>query len=146
VPLFESDRSDTDNRRNLAVTLFNIGDALRALGRLSQAKQPAEEACTLLTAIGARAPYDDFVLASAHDLSADLIGKSRESLPATERARRDDHVAQAIAALRQAIAGGYRALDPKSFSSIQSQRDFQELMLDRAFPDWPFSGFPTPRQ
>jgi hypothetical protein len=86
-----------------------------------------------------RAAFEDFVLASAHDLSADLLGKITSPPPAVDRLRRENHVNEAIAALRRAVAGGYRAFDPKSFSSLQSRRDFQEIVLDLAFPDRPFA-------
>jgi len=56
----------------------------------------------------------------------------------------DDHAAEAMDALRRAIAGGYRAVDPKNFSALQSRHDFQSMMLDLAFPKWPFVGKPNP--
>jgi hypothetical protein len=42
-------------------------------------------------------------------------------------------------ALRRAIAGGYRAVDPKTFSALQSRPDFQVLMQDLAMPPDPFA-------
>jgi serine/threonine-protein kinase len=142
--LFASDRSDTETRCNLATTLFNIGDALRKTGKYAQALQSAEQACTLLSPIHDRAAFEDFVLASAHDLSADLLGKNPSPPSAADKARRDTHIGEAIAALKRAVAGGYRAFDPKALSSLQSRRDFQDMILDLAFPAWPFASERSP--
>jgi eukaryotic-like serine/threonine-protein kinase len=139
-PLIEADPADVENRRNLAATLFNIGDALRETRRIAEARGPAEQACTVLAAMADRSPFDEFVRACAHDLCADLLDKQSGSPSASDRARREDHVAKAMDALRRAIAGGYRAVDPKNFSVLQSRNDFQNMMLDLAFPEWPFAG------
>jgi serine/threonine-protein kinase len=138
-PMVDADPSDMDNRRNLAATLYNIGDALRATGKIAAALEPGEKACTLLGTANDRDPFDEFVLASAHDLCADLLGKARQPSLAGDRARRESHISQAMAALHRAIAGGFRAIDPNSFSALRSQPDFQLLMMDLAFPDDPFS-------
>jgi len=138
--LYDTDPKDTENRRNLGVTLLNTGDSLRATGKITQALAPAEQACNLLGTIDDRAAFDDFALACAHDLSADLLDKRSGPLTPVDRARRENHAIQATAALRRAITGGYRAVDPKTFVSLQSRPDFQEMMLDLAFPDWPFAG------
>jgi len=142
--LIEADPSDVEYRRNLAATLFNIGDALRATGRIAEARAPAEQACTVLATVADRSPFDEFVRASAHNLCADLLDKALGLPSASDRARREDHATQAMDALRRAIAGGYRAVDPKSFSALQSRRDFQAMMLDLVFPKWPFVGEPKP--
>ena len=134
--------SDTENRRELAVTLFNIGDALRATGRIAEARERAEQACTVLAAMDDRAPFDEFVRASAHDLCAAMIDKGPATPSASDRARRDDHAIEAMDALRRAIAGGYRAVDAKNFSALKARPDFQDLMRDLAFPEWPFAGEP----
>jgi hypothetical protein len=54
-------------------------DALRATGKIAAALEPAEKACTLLGTVDDRAPWDESVLASAHDL-----GESQESDPLGE--------------------------------------------------------------
>jgi len=137
--LIDADPADVEKRRNLAATLFNIGDSLRETGRLAEAHAPAEQACTVLAAMADRSPFDEFVRACAHNLCADLLEKAPGSPSASDRARREDHVAEAMDALRRAIAGGYRAVDPKNFSALQSRTDFQNMMLDLAFPEWPFA-------
>jgi serine/threonine-protein kinase len=143
-PLIDADPADVENRRNLAATLFNIGDSLRETGRIAEARAPAEQACTTLAAMPDRAPFDEFVRAVAHSLCADLLDKQSGPPSASDRARREDHAAEAMDALRRAIAGGYRAVDPKNFSALQSRNDFRNMMLDLAFPEWPFAGKPNP--
>jgi serine/threonine-protein kinase len=143
-PLIEADPADVENRRNLAAILFNIGDALRETRRIAEARAPGEQACTILAAMPDRSPFDEFVRACAHNLCADLLDKHSGPPSASDRARREDHVAEAMDALRRAIAGGYRAVDPKNFSALQSRNDFQNMMLDLAFPEWPFAGKPNP--
>jgi serine/threonine-protein kinase len=141
--LIEADASDVEYRRNLAATLFNIGDAMRATGRIALARAPAEEACTLLSTVADRSAFDEFVRASAHNLCALLLEEAPGPPSARDRARRQDHAEQAMDALRRAVAAGYRAVDPKTFSALQSRKDFQELMLDLAFPSRPFAGEPN---
>jgi tetratricopeptide (TPR) repeat protein len=143
-PLVDGHVADVDIHRDLGASLFNIGDALRALGRFAAAKEPAEKSCVVLAAMNDRAPFDEFVLASAHHLWADVADKSPGTLSAGDRARRDAHADQAMAALRRAIAGGFRALGAKDFSALQSRVDFQDLMRDFDFPEWPFEGSPHP--
>ena len=52
-----------------------------------------------------RSPFDEFVRASAHNLCADLLDKASGPPSDRDRARREDHAAHAIDALRRAIAG-----------------------------------------
>jgi hypothetical protein len=87
-----------------------------------------------------RSPFDEFVRASAHHLSALLIGQGSGMPPAGDQARREAHLAQAMDALRRAITGGYRTVDPQSFTALESRPDFQDLMRDLRFPEWPFAG------
>jgi serine/threonine-protein kinase len=142
-PMFDTNPSDMETRRNLAATLFNIGDALRATGKFAAATDPAEEACTLLGTVGGRDPFDEFVLACAHDLCADLLDKASRPQLAADHALRERHAGEALAALRRAIAGGYRAIDPNNFPVLRARLDFQLLILDLAFPDDPFPKDPT---
>ena len=143
--MVDADPSDMENRRNLAATLFNIGDALCATGRIADGvgtsgKKPAHS----WRRSDDRDPFDEFVLATAHDLCADLLDKAGRPPLAGDRAPRERHINQALAALRRAIAGGYRAIDPNSFSALRSRPEFQGLMRDLAFPEWPFAGEPPP--
>jgi serine/threonine protein kinase len=142
-PLCDEDPANSENRRNLAITLFDISEALCATGKSARALQPAEQACTLLETMDGRAPFDDFVLARAQALSADLLEEVQPPLTPGDRARRENHVVKAIGALRRSIAGGFRGVDPKTFGALQSRRDFQDLILDMAFPGWPFVGEPS---
>jgi serine/threonine-protein kinase len=136
-PLLDANPSDMGSRRNLAATLYNIGEALRATGKIVAALEPAEKACTLVETADERAPFDELILALAHDLSADMLGKA-ESPAAGDPARREAHIRRAMAALRRAIVGGYRAIDPGSFSALRDRSEFQEIMRDLTFPEWPF--------
>jgi serine/threonine-protein kinase len=138
-PMADADPSDLDTRRNLSATLYNIGDSLRATGKLAEASEAVREACKLLESFDDRAPFDEFVLASAHDLWADLLDKWGKPPLAGNPASRDGHISQAMSALRRAIAGGYRVFDPNNFSALRGRPDFQDLMRDLAFPDWPFA-------
>jgi serine/threonine-protein kinase len=137
-PMVDADPSDMENRRNLAATLFNIGDALRETGKIAAALEPGEKACRLLETVNGREPFDEIILASAHDLCADALGKAKQPSLDGDRASRESHISQALASLRRAIAGGYRIIDPKSFSALRARPDFQLLMMDLAFPDDPF--------
>ena len=58
------------------------------------------------------------------------------------RSRGDAYDDKAIAALRRAVAGGYRQIkvirkDP-DLAPLSSRDDFQLILLDVAFPDDPF--------
>jgi serine/threonine-protein kinase len=141
-PLFDAHRSDSEVCRDLGTTLFNIGDALRATGRFAAAKERAENACTVMATLNDRSPFDEFVLASAHHLWADVLDKSPGTPSVSDRARREHHAMEAMQSLRRAITGGYRAVDAKNFTALQSRRDFQDLMRDFDFPEWPFEGKP----
>jgi tetratricopeptide (TPR) repeat protein len=141
-PMVNADPSDVDNRRNLAATLYNIGDALRATEKFAAALEPAEKACTLLGTFNDRAPFDEFVLACAHDLCANLLDKLRGPQQSGDRAPRENHINQAMAALRRAIAGGYRVIDPNNFPALRARPEFGDLIRNLAFPDWPFAGEP----
>src|SRR5262249_62418082 len=61
---------------------------------------------------------------------------------AIEASEREARAERAIAALRRAVAAGYR--DPEQIrrdpvlDPLRPRRDFQELMLDLSFPDDPF--------
>ncbi len=139
-PLVDADPTDAENQRNLAATLFNIGDSLRSTNRLAEARERGEKASTILEAMGNRTPFDDLIRACAHDLCADLIDKGPGTPSASDRDKREDHARLAMDALRRAIAGGYRAVDPQTFSVLRARADFQMLMLDLVFPPWPFAG------
>jgi serine/threonine-protein kinase len=143
-PMLESDPSDMENRRNLAATLYNIADALRAMSKIAAAREPAEGACKLLEASAERAPFDEFVLACAHDLCADLFDKEGRTTSDGDRAAKSRHLARALDALRRAVAGGYRVFDPNSFPALRGEPGFQDLRRDLAFPEWPFASGPPP--
>jgi hypothetical protein len=138
--MLDADPSDMGNRRNLAATLYNVGDSLRATGKIAAALESVGMACTLLGTVDDRDPFDEFVLASAHDLCVDVLEKARHPSGAGDRALRESHISQALAALRRAIACCYRAIDSNSFSALRARPDFQLLMMDLAFPDDPFCG------
>jgi serine/threonine protein kinase len=143
-PLADLDPSDEEIRRNLAATLFNIGDSLGATGRFSEARDRGEQACAVIEAMRDRAPFDEYVRACAHHLCADMIDKAPGPTTSDDRSRREDHANQSVKSLRRAIANGYRAVDPRGFPALRSRPDFQDLMRDLDFPEWPFDGEPSP--
>jgi serine/threonine-protein kinase len=143
-PLVDANPTDADFRRDLGTTLFNIGDALRATHQFASAKEPAEQACAVLGMLSDRAPFDEFVIASAHHLWADALDKSPGTPTKGDQAQREQHALLAMEALGRAIAGGFRAIDAKNFSALQSRRDFQDLMRDFDFPEWPFAAKSNP--
>ena len=86
-PILAADVSDLETRRNLATTLFNIGDMMRMLGKFDAALGPTEESCTLLDTVDDRAPFDDYVLASSHALCARSARKNGETAGRRGQAR-----------------------------------------------------------
>ncbi|WP_406694721.1 serine/threonine-protein kinase [Singulisphaera sp. Ch08] len=64
-------------------------------------------------------------------------------IPLTGPAERGAQADRAMAALRRAVARGYRGVDAlrtdPSFDSLRSRPDFQGLLLDLQFPDSPFA-------
>ena len=144
-PLIDADLSDTENRRELAVTLFNIGDALRATGRYTarranEQSKPARSWRRWMIELPSMNSSGPVRMISAPT----MIDKGPATPSARDRARREDHAIEAMDALRRAIAGGYRAVDAKNFSALKARPDFQDLMRDLAFPEWPFAGEPNP--
>jgi hypothetical protein len=91
-------------------------------------------------------PALPYLLSAALSQSAAVIGLGRAELTPTERADRQALADRAVAALRQAIAGGYnnvRYLEVSTtFDVLRSRSDFQLLVQELAFPTWPFEGDP----
>jgi serine/threonine-protein kinase len=141
-PLLEADPSSLENRRDLAITLFNIGDVLQASGKFALALERAEKACAVLGAFDVRDSLEEFVLASAHDLSASMLEKLNRPANSVDRAAREKHISLGLAALDRAIKLGYRVENMGSLSALRSRAEFRMLELDNAFPDWPFAGEP----
>jgi eukaryotic-like serine/threonine-protein kinase len=141
-PMVAADPSDMENRCNLAATLYNIADIQRENRKVAAAREAAESAFALLKKTGQRAPLDEFILSLAHDLSADLYDKEGRPLTDRDRAERESHVTEALGSLRRAIDGGYRNIDPNSFPALRARPEFQDLMRDLAFPEWPFATGP----
>jgi serine/threonine-protein kinase len=119
---------------DLAENLLWTGSAYQNLGRAGDARRELSEARTLL---GRMLPdggtlYD---LARTESRLVSLV-------PAGERS---EQAARALAALRRAVAHGYRSTtalesDP-SFDPLRDRAEFRLLLLDIALPDDPF----TPR-
>jgi hypothetical protein len=130
--------------------------ALALMGRLQVAAGRRDEAARALEqarghierADAAQVPYSQmpWFLGRARGQVASLIGLGREGLTAEERAERQALTDRAFAELRQVVAGGYKDLvylrASPAWDALRSRPDFQLLLLDLAFPKWPFAAEP----
>ena len=73
----------------------------------------------------------------------DLAGSDSSRTPADARAAREAHLDRAMAALRRAVAAGYREsrfleADP-DLEPLRRRPDFRLLLMDASLPDDPFA-------
>jgi len=130
----------TEPRVRLAYALTAEGRVNEKLGRRAEAGGSLREAIATMESIplAARNPVDDYSLACKHALLAGVLGGDSPVVLMT-RSEGD----QAMEALRRAVARGYRNLsNMRSDTDLEALRprpEFQALLMDMAFPDWPFA-------
>jgi serine/threonine-protein kinase len=132
-----------DYKSGLSFSLTGIARIYAGVGRAPEAVAATRRAIALRDAIPAATVETRFDLVRNHALLARLSGNPRLGLSATEGSVEAD---RAIAALRGAVAAGYRKLrqaqsDP-DLEPVRSRSDFQMLVLDIAFPIHPFCSLP----
>jgi hypothetical protein len=130
-----------DYRADLAFTLAGLGRALHRAGRSALAVEPTQRAIALLEAIPTLTIDSRFDLARDHALLASIGEAPHSGLPTGAAGTA---VAQAMAALRRAVAAGYRNADTlRAEADLAVLRDLPELrllLLDVAFPRHPLAG------
>ena len=130
----------TEPRVRLAYALTAEGRVNEKLGRRAEAAGSLREAIATMESmpLAARNPVDDYSLACKHALLAGVLAAS--PLAAREARAEADW---AMDALRRAADRGYRNLsNMRSDTDLEPLRprpEFQALLMDLAFPDWPFA-------
>jgi hypothetical protein len=127
-------------QRELAQSVGFIGNAEHDLGYRGKAFKTLELARELHERLPAE-PIMLYNLACIHSRLGTLAAS--ELTGEAARAQADVHADRAIAALRRAVAAGYRQIkvirkDP-DLAPLRSRDDFQLILLDAAFPDDPFA-------
>jgi hypothetical protein len=124
----------------LAYARIGLGRALRRAGRGAEALGPLREAVALWEALPAPNIDSHYDLACAHALLAAVAADPRAGLSAADGAA---EAGRAMGALRRAVAAGYRDLDrlrtDPDLAPLRDRPEFQELLLDLAFPADPFT-------
>ena len=127
-------------QRELAQCVGFLGTTEHDLGRRDKAFKTLELARELHERLPAE-PISLYNLACIDSRLGVLAGSD----PTGEavRARGDAYADKAIAALRRAVAAGYHQVeslrkDP-DLAPLRSRDDFQQILLDAAFPDDPFA-------
>jgi eukaryotic-like serine/threonine-protein kinase len=126
-------------RSHLVDTLRRNTNARQALGPPAEAIAAYRRTIGILEGLPGQAPNDLYDLACFHARLGALASVNSGVASAEVRAGPD----RAIEYLRLAIAAGYRNLfrlqiDP-DLHSLRAQPEFQALLMDLAFPDWPFT-------
>jgi serine/threonine-protein kinase len=127
-------------RSDLAVTLGHIGAHERRASRLGEARAAYRQGIALLDGLTTRTPEDEYNLACYHSRIAELAGRAGSGVLAHERQIESD---RAMARLQQAVSAGFHVLPLIStdhdLDAIRGRPDFQLLMMDLAFPRYPFT-------
>jgi len=116
---------------------------LDQMGHRGEAMTAYEQALATYERILHPAAGYSYNMACAHACLASLISTEPGELSPSRRAEAARHLDQAMAALHRAVQGGYRQVglatrDP-DLAPLRSRPDFQQLMLDLAFPTNPFA-------
>jgi tetratricopeptide (TPR) repeat protein len=127
--------TSTDARSGLAFALTGLGRAYHRSGRSAEAVEPLRRAVALGEAIPSLSAEATFDLARGQALLAAAASVPGSGLSATQGL---GEAQRAMAALRQAVAAGYRNLErmqrETDLDPLRSRRDFQLLMMDLAMP------------
>jgi serine/threonine-protein kinase len=127
-------------QRELAQSIGFIGNAEHDLGHPDKAFKTLE----LARALHERLPAEPIMLYNLACINSRLCVLAASELTGeAARARGDAYADKAIAALRRAVAAGYRQIkvirkDP-DLAPLRTRGDFQQILLDAVFPDDPFA-------
>jgi tetratricopeptide (TPR) repeat protein len=127
---------------DLAFTQVGIAEAHVGLGRPGEARRALGRARTLYEGLSTVSALYNLGCVESH-LSDPALSDPAGGTGA-RGADREAHAERAIAALRRAVAAGFRNLDQMrtdpDLGPLRSRSDFQLLMMDLAFPSDPFAG------
>jgi tetratricopeptide (TPR) repeat protein len=127
-----------------ALCVASLGRVQLALGQTDQAARSLDEARISIASVAN--PISYHTMAFALGQMAALAGLGKPELTATERAERQALADRTVEALHRSIADGYKHLGylqtSPVFDVLRPRADFQLLMMDLAFPPWPFDGDP----
>jgi tetratricopeptide (TPR) repeat protein/tRNA A-37 threonylcarbamoyl transferase component Bud32 len=130
----------TDYRAGLAFAESGLGRALCRGGSEAEGVSALRQAITLREAISNLSIEGRYDLACCHALLAAAADDPRSGLSSDDAATESD---RAMAALRAAVAAGYRDLaklrTDSDLAKLRDRDDFRELLLDLAMPADPFS-------
>jgi serine/threonine-protein kinase len=126
---------------DLAYAELNIANAQKDLGKKAEARRALEHAAELLER-GSTIPAI-YNLACVKSRLSELAPSDPAGRTQGAGAGREAHAERAIAALRRAVASGFRELDlirtDPDLDPLRARQDFQMLLLDLALPNEPFA-------
>jgi serine/threonine-protein kinase len=127
-------------RRQLAQCVGFLGTAEHERGRRDEAFEALERARALYE----RLPGETLDLYNLACIDSRLVVLAQsDSAGEAVPGRGDAYADKAIAALRRAVAAGYKRVDSlrndPDLAPLRSREDFQRILLDAAFPDDPFA-------
>jgi serine/threonine-protein kinase len=138
--LAEANPDVTQFQYRLAPSLAQIGKSQQAAGRAAEAADAFRKAVAILERLPMPKPADRYNLACHRALLSGVAGRPGSGLSAAEGQAEAD---RAMHGLREAVAAGYRDLANMRIDTdldpLRSRPDFQNLMMDLAFPANPFS-------
>jgi tetratricopeptide (TPR) repeat protein len=141
--LVESGPANASHRYELARGFRHRGVVMQKLGRPSDAVGDFRQSITKLKELAVPSPLSLYDLACAQ---SSLAGVSLEAGSGLSTVEGQAAAEAAMATLRRARGAGWHGLaelrsDP-SLAPLRSRPDFQLLLMDLAFPPWPFEGDP----
>jgi tetratricopeptide (TPR) repeat protein len=128
------DPSSFRPRRNLAYLYFDQGRVHRGAGREREAAAAWRRALPMFEEVANSQAVDPYDRACVQAICAAIVGNAADPLPPADQARRERFAEAAVAALREAVRGGYHSVpmvesDP-DFDAIREREDFKALMAE----------------
>ena len=139
-PLIKKVPEITGYRACLAETHMRLGQVRYGLQQREEAGSAWRRGCAIYDSIQRLEPQHTFLMACCHAGLASLAGTPGSGLTAAEE---QVEAARSIAALRLAIAAGYR--NPNAYRTesgldpLRDRSDFQVLLMDLRMPAEPFA-------